>query len=84
MEERRKNEPVHCPVCRALWPCHLTSPSGNFALESMPVSMPVTSELSKSGGGSSNLLISQEKAELLDRLREVSTYYSLVPSRTNL
>lgn len=83
MEERRKNEPVHCPVCRTLWPYHMPSPSGvgNYGLDFMPVSVPVNRE----GGGvsgtgsknarissSGNLILSQEKVELLEKLKEVS------------
>lgn len=76
MEERRKNDPVHCPVCRALWPYHMTSPSGNFSLDAMPVTVPVTGEsgvgvspLAKVSSGT--LMMSREKVELLDKLKEV-------------
>lgn len=70
MEEKRKNEQVHCPVCRALW--LLPMPS------SMPVSVPVQSNeegvpRSKVSTGSSPaaMVLSEDKMQLLERLKEV-------------
>ena len=80
MEERRKNEPVHCPVCRAIWPYHMSSPSANFVPgpEIMPVSVPVAApggvparKPHISSGSSGNLILSVEKAELLEKLKQV-------------
>lgn len=77
MEERRKNDPVHCPVCRALWPYHMTSPSGHLALDVMPVTVPFTSEggvarnLQLSTSSSGGLILSHDKLELLERLKKV-------------
>ena len=68
MEERRKNEPVHCPVCRALWPYHMTSPSGNFALDA---NVPVAGERASPSSKVSTGTLSQEKRDLLDKLKEV-------------
>ena len=85
MEERRKNEPVHCPVCRAIWPYNMSSPSSaNFTPDVMPVSVPVSGEgggansprsrVLVSGGSSGSLILSSEKVELLEKLKQVCTY----------
>ena len=73
-----KNEQVHCPVCRVLWPYTLTSPSGKYTAEVMPVTVPVvggvTANARNSGGGggvSGSAMLSVEKAALLVSLREV-------------
>ncbi len=85
MEERNKNEQVHCPVCRALWPYPypLTSPSNNYGPDVMPVTVPVERE--GAGPGRSGWLkrvgshpgLSQEKNKLLDELKEVRCHMML-------
>ncbi len=84
MEEKHKNEPVHCPVCRTLWPYHMNSPSGNFTLEgAIPSGSTAGGEGgvvgtsraggkgAGAGGASGNLILSKDKLELLDKLKEV-------------
>ncbi len=76
MEERRKNKNkvVHCPVCRANWPLSIMpSPSGTFAPDAMPVSVPVAGEAAKGGGVGvvSGGVLSEEKTQLLMSLKEV-------------
>ena len=79
MEERRRNEPVHCPVCRTIWSYHMSSPSSNFVPDMMPVSVPVSGSGGVvsgrkghvSSGSSGNLILSQQKAELLEKLKQV-------------
>lgn len=76
MEERRKNEVVHCPVCRTFWPYNMASPSGNYSLDIMPVSVPATGEggvaISPRSKASGSLILNKEKIDLLDRLKEAS------------
>ena len=81
MEENHKNEPVHCPVCRTLWPYHMTSPSGNFTLEGAIPPAPggeggVAKGAKTTAGAASNLILSRDKLELLGKLKEVHKIWS--------
>ena len=72
MEERRKNEQVHCPVCRALWPYPQSSPSSNLVLDSMPVSVPVEgAESTMRGSGPVGVILGDNKITLLESLKDV-------------
>ena len=75
MEERRKNEAVHCPVCRTLWPYNMASPSANYSLDTPPAAAGeggVAISPRSKAGGSGSLILNQEKLDLLDRLKEAS------------
>ena len=75
MEEKRKNEQVHCPVCRTRWPYPMSSPSSSFALDKMSTEEEGVPSLARmrsvTGSPGGLVILSQEKMELLDRLKEV-------------
>ena len=80
-EQKRKQEDVQCPVCRA--PCSYNSPvsaSPTTAHTTMPVSVPVSTPKgvavgvveSSKGSSPSHAVLSEDKKILFEKLKAVS------------